>query len=246
MTDPIELPDQADLIDGAAAAPGLTLDTPIEDPNTGAVLQQQMATDPAEVDRALASAWALHCSGDWQNTSPEERAGSLMALADELEGRAEEVARLEAATSGATIGTTMGLSFIVHAAFRLAAMQLTEGVLSTTFEGPAGSDVEVDRLGWGPRCVALPLERTGPHGCPQGCQRIGGGVPRDLEATRTRPPRHRGDRRGRRGRRPPGGPRAAGARRAHHRSGPHRRRTLPSGELHRRRRGRPVHRPPVC
>ncbi|MCB0953828.1 MAG: aldehyde dehydrogenase family protein, partial [Microthrixaceae bacterium] len=135
MTDR-SLPDQLDLIAGQWREPTLERADSIEDPNTGEVLQRQRATDPDGVERAITASEEAY--PQWSSTSAEERAAALEAYADALAPLAPECARLESLGSGATIGTTSMLSFIFHAAFRLAAEQLRSGITETRLEGPTG------------------------------------------------------------------------------------------------------------
>lgn len=177
MTDLPSLPAPRDLIDGTWREPAGTRDAWIEDPNTGARIQRQAQTDADGIEDALAAAWRVHVSGEWQSRSAEDRAGVLMSIADALEPACPEVARLESATSGATIGTTGMLSFIVHAAFRLAAIQLGEGVLSKRYEGPTGRDVEVDRFGWGPAVLLVPWNAPAPMAAHKAASALAAGCP---------------------------------------------------------------------
>ena len=172
-----QLPEQRDLIAGAAAAPAEHRDDWIEDPNTGVRVQQQARTAAADVERALAASWALHEAGEWSRRPDAERAAALFALADALEPRCAEIAAWEAATSGATISTTGMLSFIVHAAFRLAAVQLSEGVLDARFEGPTGADVEVRRHGWGPAVLLVPWNAPAPMAAHKAASALAAGCP---------------------------------------------------------------------
>ncbi len=119
------LPATRDLIDGRWSQPGDTRSESIEDPNTGAAVQPQRATTAEGIEAALASAERAHAA--WQGLGPAGRAEALMAMADHIEPRTNEVASWESATSGAVIGITSMLGFITHAAFRLAASQITDG-----------------------------------------------------------------------------------------------------------------------
>lgn len=177
MTEAPSLPPQRDLIDGTWREPAEQRDEWIEDPNTGQRTQAQARTDAAGIEVALAAAWRVHESGAWDGRPVEDRAAVLMAMGDALEPRCTEVARLEAATSGATIGTTSMLSFIVHAAFRLAAMQLGEGVLSARFDGPTGRPVEVDRHGWGPAVLLVPWNAPAPMAAHKAASALAAGCP---------------------------------------------------------------------
>jgi len=182
MTEPnapsSELPPQRDLIDGEWVTPVGERDEWIEDPNTGIQVQRQASTGAEQIEAAIAAAQRAHRSGVWSSRTPAERAEGLMALADALEPRCPEIARLESATSGATIGTTSMLSFIVHAAFRLAATQITEGgILSSRLDGPAGSPVEVDRLPWGPALLLVPWNAPAPMAAHKMASALAAGCP---------------------------------------------------------------------
>ena len=183
MEPPASLPPQLDLIAGEWVEPAqVRVDTTgaarwIERASDGAGAQQQRATDAAAVERALASADAVHRSGEWQATPVAERADRLEAMADELERRVPEVAVLESATTGAVIGVTTMLGFILHGAFRLAAAQLREGVLTRRFDGPTGIDVEVDRLGWGPALLLCPWNAPAPMAAHKAASALAAGCP---------------------------------------------------------------------
>ena len=177
------LPPQLDLIAGEWVEPTqVRLDTTgtarwIEHASNGAPVQQQRATDAGAVERALASADAVHRSGEWQATPIDERADRLEAMADELERRVPEVATLESATTGAVIGVTSMLGFILHGAFRLAAAQLRDGVLARRFDGPTGIDVEVDRIGWGPALLLCPWNAPAPMAAHKAASALAAGCP---------------------------------------------------------------------
>ena len=190
-----DLPAQLDLIAGSWREPGRTRDDWVEDPNTGERLQPQARTSDDGVEAALAAADALHRSGDWQRRPAAERAEVLLAYADALEPECPTIAQLESATTGATIGTTSMLGFILHAAFRLAAAQLRRACCRRGSTGRRGRDVEVERRGLGAGAPAVPVERAGAHGRPQGGLRAGGRLPGHHQATRTCAARHRRDRR---------------------------------------------------
>src|SRR5579875_2546892 len=79
----------------------------VEDPNSERVTALVPAGDPADVD-AAATAAAEALEG-WSRTSPAERAGYLRALADALESRADEVARLIVSDVGSIWKTALGI-----------------------------------------------------------------------------------------------------------------------------------------
>lgn len=169
------LPEQLDLVAGEWLEPSRERGELIEDPNTGEVLQVQRASDDATVERAISTAAAVH--PEWSGTPADERAAALDAMADSLEGLAGECARTEALGSGATIGTTSMLSFIFHAAFRLAAEQLRGGITESRLEGPTGRDVEVLRLGLGPAGLLVPWNAPAPMAAHKAASALAAGCP---------------------------------------------------------------------
>ncbi len=149
-----ELPEPRDYIAGRWATPSVELTDGVEDPNTGDKVQHQRATDDDQIEAALAAADGAAAA--WAATDPEARADVLDALASDLQGRVEESARLESATSGAVIGVTSMLGFITHGAFSLAAQMLRSGMTSETLTADSGNPVEVHRLGWVRPCCCAP------------------------------------------------------------------------------------------
>ena len=182
MSDAVELPAQLDLIDGTwVPADVVRTDATgdarwIEHASTGARAQEQRASSPQAIDAALAASWRVHEAGTWSSLTAEERATHLDAMADHLESVAPQVATLESVESGATIAITSMLGFILHGAFRLAAAQLRDGVLSTTFEGAAG-DIEVERLGWGPALLLCPWNAPAPMAAHKAASALAAGCP---------------------------------------------------------------------
>jgi acyl-CoA reductase-like NAD-dependent aldehyde dehydrogenase len=73
----------------------------VEDPATGRVLAQVATPSEADVERAVAGAWAAR--GEFAGTSAHQRAQALRGLADRLLGRAEEMAATITAESGKPI-----------------------------------------------------------------------------------------------------------------------------------------------
>jgi acyl-CoA reductase-like NAD-dependent aldehyde dehydrogenase len=171
-----DLPDLLDLIDGERTPPAVDLGRWLEDPNTGERSQPMMATSADQLERAVAAAHRVHTEGIWSSLTPAERADVLERYADALAPMCDEVARRESLTTGAPINQTAMLSFIVHAAFRLVAEQLRSGLLTRTFEGPAG-DVEVHRLPLGPALCLVPWNAPAPMAAHKVASALGAGCP---------------------------------------------------------------------
>ena len=173
----IELAPQRDFIAGTWREPTIQRGESIEHASTGLATQAQLVSNPAAIEVALQAAWALHQNGEWSRQSTDSRAAILDAMADFLEPRIGAIAAAESATTGVIIGTTSMLGFIVHGAFRLAAMQLRSGVLSTRFDGPAGSEVEVERWPWGPALLLCPWNAPAPMAAHKMASALAAGCP---------------------------------------------------------------------
>ena len=80
------------------AASGKTFDT--INPATGEVLTQVAEGDREDVDRAVAAARRAFDEGKWSGMDARKRGKLLFAIADALEARADELARLETMDNG--------------------------------------------------------------------------------------------------------------------------------------------------
>ena len=80
------------------AASGKTFDT--VNPATGEVLTQVAEGDAADVDRAVAAARRAFDEGKWSGMDARKRGKLLYAVADALEARADDLARLETMDNG--------------------------------------------------------------------------------------------------------------------------------------------------
>ena len=85
------------------SASGETLD--VENPADGKVIAKVQASGAEDVDRAAnAAATAFET---WQHTTPGERSGMLLKLADAIEARADELGRLESKNAGKPVGAAI-------------------------------------------------------------------------------------------------------------------------------------------
>ncbi len=155
MIDPIDaVPPLLDYIDGQFMPPTDMLPQSNHDPNTGESIQQQRATSPENLERALQAADRIHRDGRWRNLPPSTRADLLEQAADWLAARVDEIGTLEAHTTGIIINTSKMVNQITHLTYRAAAEQLRGGWTDATLPGPHG-DVEILRRPWGPAaCIA--------------------------------------------------------------------------------------------
>lgn len=180
------LPPLKDLVDGELLDVPTT-DAWLQDPNTGENLQQMAVTEDNVVDRAIAAADRVHRSGEWSSLTSEERVGWLMQLADAVEAKAMESARLEALTTGATISITGMLSFITHVAWRAAAMTLGQGWGRQVVDGEKGQPVEVIRLPWGPATLLVPWNAPAPMAAHKAASALAAGAPAILKPSEFAP-----------------------------------------------------------
>src|SRR6187200_583757 len=83
---------------------GATLD--IVNPSTGEVYASSPRSGAADVDAAMKAARAAF-EGDWRDTTPSERMGFLLKMADAIEEHAEQLVDVEAENTGKPRGLTM-------------------------------------------------------------------------------------------------------------------------------------------
>jgi betaine-aldehyde dehydrogenase len=87
-------------IDGAWADSAGGGEMAIENPATGELIAEVIDADRADVDRAVRAAHTAFYDGRWSKKTPGERSLAIWKLADLLEARAEEFARVESENTG--------------------------------------------------------------------------------------------------------------------------------------------------
>jgi betaine-aldehyde dehydrogenase len=122
-------------------------------PATGEQLAHAPVSSPEEVDLAVKA--ARRAFAGWSNTTPAQRAQALLAMADVIEGHADEIARIEALNAGKPLAAVTGdelpvmadnLRFFAGAARCLegrAAGEYMEGYTSFTRREPVGVIAQV-------------------------------------------------------------------------------------------------------
>ncbi|WP_040261981.1 gamma-aminobutyraldehyde dehydrogenase [Pseudomonas massiliensis] len=85
------------LIDGQLVA-GEGMAETILDPSDGNALAQVAEASPAQVEAAIAA--ASRAFPAWSRTTPQQRANRLLAIAERIEARADQLARIEALNCG--------------------------------------------------------------------------------------------------------------------------------------------------
>ena len=88
--------ESVDAVDGATSD--------LYNPSTGEVFASAVVSGPADVDRAYAAA-ASAVEG-WRDSTPSERQGALLTIADALEAHADELVALESENTGKPLAVT--------------------------------------------------------------------------------------------------------------------------------------------
>lgn len=127
----------------------------LHDPNTGEALVASASSSLDQVGRAVTAAQQAHDDGRWRGLAPERRAQKLEALADWLDERAEEVARLDALNSGVPISVTRLFGGANGATLRDAARRAVAVGDSRALAAGHGP-VRLHRVPWGPTALILP------------------------------------------------------------------------------------------
>ena len=176
-----------DYIDGEFFAPTVEMSVRLEDPNTRQKLQQQMATDDANVEKALAAAQRVYESGAWSEMPIEERCAYLAEFSAQLDKRKDEIARLEALTTGVSINLTTMFQVIVSGAWHLAIEQLKSGWVLTKHTGFTGKTVEVHRKPLGVALALVPWNAPAPMAAHKIANALAAGCPTILKPTEWSP-----------------------------------------------------------
>jgi len=136
------------LIDGEEIAAATT--RTVYDPSTGEPIAEVADGSAADADRAVAAAKAAFRRGDWSRITPGERAAVLFKLADVLEERADEFARVESANTGKPLkfSTAFDLPMTVdNLRFFAGAARTLEGKATGEYIGGLRSSIQREPLG---------------------------------------------------------------------------------------------------
>lgn len=127
----------------------------LHDPNTGVELAPNLSSSNEQVDRAVDAATGAHADGRWSSLGAEGRAPFLRALADGLDARADDIARLDAINSGVPISVTRLFASSNGDTVRSASDRAL--ALGDAAAVPAdGRDVRIHRVPWGPAALLMP------------------------------------------------------------------------------------------
>lgn len=183
----IQLPPLQDYIDGRFYPPDIPLGVWLENPNTGEHSQEQMATNDANLERALTAAWRVHQQGTWANMPLTERAAHLAAFSAELDKRKQRIAELDSFLTGTIINLNRMLGMIVTGAWHLAIEQMNSGWLHSTMPGPNNNLVHIHRKPWGPALILVAWNAPSAFMAHKGANSLAAGCPTILKTTEWAP-----------------------------------------------------------
>ena len=145
----------AQLVDGKITDPSEHLAATLTDPNTGAVLHDQLGSSFDDIETAIAAAERIHTSSQWSDLPGAQKANAIRRLQAELAARADGLAAADSLDTGvspfitgALIGARIGLLEVVCSQIE-SEFAHTE---HTTSIGP----VDQWRLPWGPAAIFIP------------------------------------------------------------------------------------------
>jgi aminobutyraldehyde dehydrogenase len=95
-----------EMLIGGAFEAGTETEEKVLNPRTGAVILAMPEANPAQIDRAVAAARKAFAT--WSRTTPAERSGYLLKIADRIEAEAGAFAALEALNTGKPVGAALG------------------------------------------------------------------------------------------------------------------------------------------
>jgi acyl-CoA reductase-like NAD-dependent aldehyde dehydrogenase len=176
-----------DYINGEFSTPSVHRGIWLENPNTRERLQEQMATDDANVEKALASAQTAFESGVWSEISVDERCGYLADFSAQIDKRKDEISHLESLTTGVPIGLTTMFQIILTGAWHLANEQAKSGWTLATHEGFTGKTVEVHRKPLGVALCLVPWNAPAPMAVHKAANSLAAGCPTILKPTEWAP-----------------------------------------------------------
>lgn len=125
------------------------------DPNTGEYRQERLETPAEHVERALAAADALDRSLELERVPLRERVDLLLAVADELDRRQEEIALQDSINMGAPLSTTRIIAGALGDRVRAAVADALE-IGEAEEIGDADRPVRILRKPLGPALIIAP------------------------------------------------------------------------------------------
>ena len=171
-------PNAHDFIDGGFAVPGERLSGTVDDPNTGEVLEPQVATSRTGVEQALAAADRVHAERSWLDFGAAGRAELLVDLAAELALRAQEIADSESINPGIVISLARAIAGGCAEQVLGVTAQLNESGDFSELPGKGrGGPVRLRRDPWGPALVLVPWNAPAPTAVGKSAAALAAGCP---------------------------------------------------------------------
>ena len=96
---------QTEMLIGSKFEKGTETEEPILNPKTGETILDLPEASQAQIDAAVAAAEKAFAT--WSRTTPAQRSGYLLKIADRIEAEAEEFAALEALNCGKPINAVL-------------------------------------------------------------------------------------------------------------------------------------------
>ena len=176
-----------DYIAGQFSTPSINRGIWLENPNTRERLQEQMATDEANLEKALTAAQDAYENGVWSDLTIDERCGYLAEFSAQIDKRKDEISRLESLTTGVPIGLTTMFQIILTGAWHLANEQAKSGWIFSTHKGFTGKTVEVHRRPLGVALCLVPWNAPAPMAVHKVANALAAGCPTILKPTEWAP-----------------------------------------------------------
>ncbi|TSE01150.1 aldehyde dehydrogenase [Skermania sp. ID1734] len=125
------------------------------DPNTRQPIHRLVTAPARDLERAIQHAASVYSVGHWDERARRERADMLERVADNVEARAEDIARTDSLTSGTPITVTRKVAAFLPARIRASAADLVS-IPRVTALAAGGRDVRLYKVPWGAAAILTP------------------------------------------------------------------------------------------
>ena len=183
-----ELPAARDLINGQFSVPSTVLTSTVDDPNTEAVLEVQIATHLDAVVTAVKTAHRVHGNRTWLDLGVEGRAEALERFAEELGVRAQAIGEVESLNPGIITSVARPMAGGCADQVRGIVEQLRRDGDGIDLPGKGtGGPVRLRRDPWGPALVLAPWNAPSPTAVGKTAAAMAAGCPVILKASEWAP-----------------------------------------------------------
>ena len=173
-----DLPELASVIAGRRVVPEIQSGKWLRDPNDLSPLQERASCSASQLELALQTAHKAWRSSAWEHVGANGRAFVLDKIAKRLARPrfAEQLALVEARTTGMVVKLSRRMAELAHFAFTAAADYLRRGGLDSELTGDLGS-VNCLRKPWGPTLLIAPWNAPAAIGCHKVASALAAGAP---------------------------------------------------------------------